>query len=375
MFLLLIPFLMHIAWLVKKAKPMDILIIDKTVSDLQKNEHTSFTWLLNNLKIVHTNKQTLYSLDDYYGFFPQPDENFYVRDFERLNSSELKRLTDSSQVIYITDSYGVYSNEWYKHTQISERSNLIYGGLTGSEVDVLEQMKLQHKLIICEFNCIGSPTKRSIRRNFEELFHVKWTGWIGRYFEDLSSSADDIPLWLIRNYKQQHQNHWPFKKAGIVFVNENDQIEILERGTHLLTALPEIHTTAEHGKEFNIPEKIPYSYWFDIMQTDHTNIPVSLFHINTTAMGDSILNANGILKTFPAVMEHQDNDYTFYYFSGDFADNPISTDYSRYAGIAFVESIVSSFHSSNREYFYWNYYYPLITTLLTNYHQKNPNVH
>lgn len=171
------PLIMHLVWLFKSALPMDIIIVDKTVSDSQKNEHASYIWLLNNLKVVKKEK-SLYSIDDYYGFFPYANEKFDIRDFESLNSNELKKISNQHQMIYITDSYGVYSNEWYQHKSISERSNLIYGGLTENEMFLTEELKKEKKLIVAEFNCIGSPTKTIIRNRFEELFHLKWTGWI-----------------------------------------------------------------------------------------------------------------------------------------------------------------------------------------------------
>lgn len=368
------PLIMHWLWQLKPAIPMDIILIDKTVSDPEKNEHASFTWLLNNLKLVTSTTKTLYSLDDYYGFFPLKDEKFDVHDFEKMNSNELKKISNANQAAYITDSYGVYSNEWYKHAQISERSNLIYGGLTDKEITVLTQLKEQKKLIIAEFNCIGSPTKQNVRNDFEELFHIKWTGWVGRSFDNLSQSNKDIPRWLINNYKQQHKNNWPFKRGGIAFVNESDQIEILEDGKDLINSIPLIYTNEAHISEFKIPGKIPYPYWFDILQTDNTNIPVSIYHIHTTASGDSIMSKNGILKTFPAVLQHQGDDYTFYYFAGDFADNHISKNMSHYSGIAYIKSILSSFHENDREDFYWNYYYPLVSKILLDYHSQKNNL-
>ncbi len=366
--LLLSPVIMHLIWTLKQEKLMNILIIDKTVTDLQKNEHASFTWLLNNLKVVKKENKTLYTQDDYYGFFPEPNEKFYVSDFEKLDSSKLVTLADKNQAIYITDSYGVYSNEWYQQQQISERSKLIYGGLSNKEINVLKYFKEQGKLIIAEFNCIGSPTEKVIRNNFEDLFHIKWTGWIGRYFDRLSEANADIPHWLINNYKSQHKGSWPFHKSGIAFVNENDQIEILEEGKELMESVPSIYTNKEHAKEFNLPEKINYPYWFDIMQTDNTTIPVSIYHIATTAKGDSIMKKNGILKTFPAVIEHAGADYTFYYFSGDFADNHISKKLAHYSGIVHVKSFFSSLYEDDRENFYWNYYYPLVSKIVADYY-------
>lgn len=233
-----------------------------------------------------------------------------------------------------------------------------------------EELKKEKKLIVAEFNCIGSPTKTIIRNRFEELFHLKWTGWIGRYFDNLSVNNTDIPRWLINNYKTQHQNKWEFKKSGIAFVNETDQVEILEEGKDLVTTIPTIHTNQDQMKRFGIPETVVYPYWFDIMQIDNTiNVPVSLYHIETTASGDKIMKDNGILKTFPAIIEHNADDYKFYYFAGDFADNKISKKLTQYEGVPFIKSMLSLFHSEGRENFYWNYYYPIMSRIMKDYYK------
>ena len=373
--ILLSPLILYGIWLLKPAIPLDIILIDKTVSDPEKNEHASFIWLINNLKIVRRTNEQLYTLDDYYGFFPYENKRFRILDFERSDTTSLTAFSKHNQVLYITDTYGVYSNEWYKQKQISERSNLIYGGLTETELQLAEKMKEQKKLILAEFNCIGSPTKTSVRKDFEDLFHIRWTGWTGRYFDNLSPENADIPRWLINNYKQQHQNNWPFKRSGLAFVNENDQIEILEEKKDLVTVVPVIYTKQAQRKEFHLPEKIAYPYWFDILQTEPLNDAVSLYHINTTARGDSILNKNGILKTFPAVIQYKGDDYTFYYFAGDFADNHISKKLSHYSGIAFMKSMLSSFQKDDREGFYWDYYYPLMSKILTDHYKNSKGNH
>lgn len=358
---------MLIIWHTKKEKKIDIIIVDKTVATMQKSEHASLHWLLNNLKIVkHDN--SLYSIDDYYGFFPEDDEKFTITDFEKADTTQLRELVKKNQLLYITDTYGVYSNEWYSHEQISERSGKIYGGLTEQEIVLLKEFKKNEKLIITEFNCIGSPTKQSIRNDFEKTFAIKWTGWVGRYFENLSESNSDVPHWLVTNYKMQHNNRWPFKASGIAFVKDDDQVEILAQTNDLISSLPLIYTNELNAKKFNLPKAIPYAFWFDIMESNEHNNIVSYYHINTTAHGDSILKSKGIPNIFPAVTEHYEADYKFYYFSGDFADNTISKKLSHLEGIPFVKASLTSLNDQDREKFYWNFYYPLMSKILTEYH-------
>lgn len=366
------PLAMYFIWIFKTEKQIDIIMVDKTVANMQKSEHASLHWLLHNLKVTKHDK-SLYSIDDYYGFFPENDEKFTIVDFEKADTAQLQQLVEKNQLLYITDTYGVYANEWYNHKQISERSGKIYGGLTEREMELLKGFKKSKQLIITEFNCIGSPTTTNIRKDFENTFAIKWTGWVGRYFENLLESNSDVPQWLVKNYKAQHNNAWPFKNSGIAFVKDDDQVEILDETNDLTTDIPVIHTNEIYAKKYNLPKSIPYAFWFDIMELhlpNNQNKMVSYYHINTTTHGDSILKSKGIPNVFPAVTEHYQTDYKFYYFSGDFADNTISKKLSHLEGIPFIKANLTSLNDRDREKFYWNFYYPLMSEILTEYHSE-----
>src|SRR5206468_2347672 len=67
-----------------------------------------------------------------------------------------------------------------------------------------------------------------------------------------------------------------------------------------------------------------YIYWFDIVYTDTSiNHVLSKFEIDVNERGKNELSANGIPFSFPAISVHSNSDYRFFYFSGDFCDNPI----------------------------------------------------
>ena len=190
-----------------------------------------------------------------------------------------------------------------------------------------------------EFNDIASPTPKKIRNEFEALFQIEWTGWIGRYFDVLDTNINkELPYWLKRGYTTQHSNQWPFKKSGIVFVNENDQIEILENETHLNYEYPVIKSGETTTARFGVYNNISYPYWFDIMRTSRSNNIISYYEINSNAKGDSILESKGIPKLFPAVIERTE-DCKFYYFSGDFADNPIDLSLAKFKYAAKIKAI------------------------------------
>ena len=143
---------------------------------------------------------------------------------------------------------------------------------------------------------------------------------------------------------------------------------MLERGTHLEDALPYIHTPKAGCKRFDLPALQKYPYWFEIIKTCRSNNVVSTYTIKPNAAGDSIMSANGILKEFPAVIEHYDANARFYYFAGDFADNPIGQNFVKFRGIrAFRKLLYEQKQADDREGFFWEYYTPLVHHILDTY--------
>lgn len=114
---------------------------------------------------------------------------------------------------------------------------------------------------------------------------------------------------------------------------------------------------------YNLPEKVYYPYWFDIVTTGSENDVVSEFKLNTTLEGDSILNEYRLEETFPAVLSHTEN-YRFYYFAGDFADNTIKTSLAYFSGVQLVGQVFNSKKDANSRQFFWKYYNPLIKNIL-----------
>lgn len=364
--LLPFPLWMIIAWHLSPAKPFPIVILDKTVLTREGKEHESLNWILTHEKFVKQNGE-LYSIaKDYFGFFPKNNKKFSVQGLENLNPEQIDSLATVSKGVYVTDTYGIFSSEWYTQKEQTEHSSQIYGGMSPVDIMFLRRMKEKGKLIISEFNSIASPTNEGVRAEFERMFGLRWTGWTGRYFESFDTLVNkELPAWLIRQYKNQHGNLWPFKNSGIAFVHYDNRIEILENKTHLKQEVPYLLTNDENQERLGLPAKIKYAYWFDIMLTQRINNVLSVYSIYANEKGDSILQTNGIPKVFPAVIEHT-GDYTFYYFAGDFSDNPVEQFAAKVKGVRiFKWFFYNAKEIPERRSFFWEYYSPLVTTILT----------
>ena len=249
----------------------------------------------------------------------------------------------------------------------TERSNLIYGGMSAQDIEFLQDMKDRHKLIITEFNTIGSPTNADNRNKFEKMFGMHWTGWTARYFDSFDTARNkELPHWLVGNYKKQHGQKWPFHKAGLAFVNNDDQIVVLEDSTHLTDPVPHIISFGYGQKVLSLPERMKYPFWFDIITPSlAVNHAVSRFDISLNAAGRAELKKYNIPATFPAIIMHKDKDYQFYYFSGDFCDNPIGMGTSYLRGISLFRWLFyNSDDPAERKSFFWTFYRPMMTHIL-----------
>lgn len=363
------------AWLFKPSKPLEAYILNKTVPTLERIEHKSFNWVLNHSKYIK-NDGSLYDLkSDYYGFFPLNTKSQEF-DFKSVRIHEIDDIANDYDMLYYADTYGVYYNEWYKQGSSNvKHTQKVYGGLNQNDYLLLKRMKELKKLIVTEFNLYNAPTNGLIREKVESLFDIKWSGWTGKYFASLDTTNNEkFPKWLVNLYKEQNNNQWPFKNAGIVLVHKFGTISVLEMGTHLNEEVPFILAKQEMIDKFEVPEQVYYSNWFDITFSGDQNNVLANFKINVNTVGDSILRQYNLKPVFPAVIEHV-GDYNFYYFGGDFAESSVNSKTAYFEG---YHNLVSVFNSSNfksNKKFYWSFYVPMMTKILNDYslilEQKN----
>ncbi|MEA3316741.1 MAG: hypothetical protein U9R54_02165 [Bacteroidota bacterium] len=356
-------FLSWLLWYVQPTKALDIYILDKTVPTQERTEHKSFNWILNNNKITKSNGNFYQSKEDYYGFFPLNFQNKKFN-FKNIRISEVNQTANKYDLCYYTDTYGVYYKEWFKKTKV-EKTQKVYGGLNQNDYLLLKEMKNKNKLIITEFNFYNAPTNPLIREKLENLFNVYWSGWTGRYFSSLDSSKKITPKWIIKLYQEQNNNKWNYKNGGIILVHKFGTVAILENNRHYIGNDLQIVTKNKVCKKYNLPKRIKYTNWFDISYSGKQNNILANFEIKTNAKGDSILNKYNLKSCFPAVIQHK-NNYLYYYFAGDFADNPISL---KSAEFKFTNKVIPYFISKNSEKkFFWRYYRPLMSEILDDYY-------
>jgi hypothetical protein len=363
--ILIVPVINLLGWAFQEKKPMNIVILDKTVPSFERRNHRSLVYTLTNERFVKKDRKGSYSTaKDYYGFFPKRpvrERQFQKRDF-RLN--ELMDLAEKSDALYYADTYGVYFNDWYQGINNARRSRKLYGGLNNTDYLLFAEMKKRDKLVILEYNTFDYPTAGLERYKSEGLLGITSTGWTGKYYQSLDSLSADFPIWLTSMYRNQYSQPWTFKKAGIVLLKENGII-VLEEGVQLKSAKPVIKSSTEFVQKYKLAESVTFTNAFDIIDPGNNTV-ISSFNLNTLPAGDTILAVNGLSNSFPAAIQEPQTKHT-YYFSGDFTNNKIPYWTSRLKYFEKAKFFLYSDNPDDSRRFYWLYYKPLINGILTEY--------
>jgi len=360
-----LPVINMIRWAFQTKKPLDIILVDKTVPTIEREKHKLFSWILMNERFVKKDGRRSYSFEnDYYGFVPKRPlrEKQWERKDYRLN--DLIKIAEQSDVVYFADTYGVFFNDWWIGINKSRKSRKLYGGLNNNDFLLLKEMKEKNKLIIMEYNSFDYPTAQFESIRAQEKLGIVFSEWTGKYFSSLDSTSKDFPVWMTGMYRKQYQKPWKFSKPGIVILNEKEII-VLQEGSELKKPMPDIVTDTVWCNKFGVAGKVAFDKWFDIIDPLENNV-ISQFVIETTAAGDSLLAENEIDSRFPAVIQDPVSQRT-YYFSGDFATGNLPYWSSMFKGVDKLKGILYSDKPEDPRRFFWLYYRPLINGILTDY--------
>ncbi|HUX55851.1 MAG TPA: hypothetical protein VMV77_02680 [Bacteroidales bacterium] len=364
--LIALPVINLIRWTFQSKKPLDIILVDKTVPTLERVKHKSFNWILTNERFVKKEKRSSYSFrKNYYGFYPQRplrDKKWERNDY-RL--TDLINLAEKNDAVYFADTYGIFFNDWYGAFNRSRKSRKIYGGLNNNDFLLIKEMKDRNKLIIMEYNSFDYPTAQFESVRTQEKLGIKFAGWTGKYFSKLDTTSEDFPIWMTAIYRKQYRKPWTFTKPGIVILKDKDII-VLEEGIHLKNAVPHIITDSLYIEKYGVPSSVAFDRWFDIIDPLENNI-ISKYRIETTLFGDTVLYENNLSSEFPAVVQEPPD---IYYFAGDFASNNIPVWTSRFVGVEKLKVLLYSKKPDDTRRFFWLYYRPLINGIFTDYYDS-----
>lgn len=357
--LLLLPV---IFWYAQNNTSMNIAIIDKTVPNTSYREHLGLIWALNHFKYTNGNDKMYDASSDYFGFVPQ----------EEKRSFQTRALpTDYSDydVIYLADTYGVYEDDlpWINKSREGARTSKLYGGLEDEEWNAILRRTAQQKksLLVAEFNTFASPTEGGVRDLVADYLGLDWSGWIGRYFNELDPELNpEIPQWIIDEYKDS----WTYRGRGFVLVNEMDyKVIVLESGKHIDKGGIRVSFTDKGRELFDLKSSPDYQYWFDIVTPKSDTTVLANYEWSLTAEGKQLLETHRIPAEFAAIAAREHGESASYYFAGDYNDVASVPKFYQIKGLQPIYKIAQRFSD---DAFYWSVYVPVMKTILKQFETK-----
>lgn len=294
-------------WNQLPSEPLNVWIVDKTVPVPDYREHKGLMWVLNHNKITYekTGKSFKYNAD-FFGFFPINKGTYDIK--------PIPQKDENPDLIYLTDTYGVYNDDYLVRNVKGTRSGLIYGGLHSDEMEIIKENLHDGNTIIGEFNVAASPTNKENRGELENIFGIHWKGWKGRYFRDLKKDLE-VPEWMAINYEKQYGNPWLFTGEGFVLVSDEDKIVVFEDKIDVGKENLKLIYSESAKKEFGVEVDVPYYYWFEFVDKYADTEELAHYKLDMTDAGLKKLIELGLKDEFPAIMRYSGAQYNSYYFA------------------------------------------------------------
>ncbi|SDO57293.1 hypothetical protein [Alkalicoccus daliensis] len=344
-------------WLFQEERELTVSVIDKTVPTESYREHQSVHWLLNHHK--YTAEGSYDASSDYYGFHPDESSETY-------EIKELPASYEDTDLIYVTDTYGVYEEDlpWTEETSDGP-PELIYGGWTEEEWQAVNRaVETTTTDLVMEFNTFASPTSEAVRTEILDRLQLTWEGWTGRHFEDLSPEAEEVAPWLISRYEEAN-GEWNFDGPGYALVNDlTEEIAVLPVNEEYFTEDNISLAFTENGQEmFNLEDSPSYPYWFDIVTPESEEQILASYEWHLTEAGADVLDEYNIPASFPAVLHHEVTGSQIYYFAGDFVDIEDAPGFYQYGGYAALKSLITPESIYPESSFFWNTVSPMLKVI------------
>lgn len=337
-------------------RPLDVVALDKTVPTETRREHLGFYWTLRHFRYVNPQDGELPDpLNDYYGFYPLDDDRFRIR--------SLPRDLATPDLVYLLDTYGVYEADFYGVNPEGRRSRKIYGGLTLGEVRSVRTANRRGSPVIAEFNTFASPSDRHAADSLTSLLGVEWTGWTGRYVDELQRGGE-VPVWFVENQEIDEGRRWQYTGPGFIFIHESGDQVLLEWGTHFDEHGVMFTPTRAAEERYGVKGLTRYRYWFDVTVARSSTEVLGRFRLPVTAAGQALLDEAGVALQFPALTRAGTTTAPVYYLAGDAADFYPTPRFMRVRGLPWFKRTMPSGETDPLAFF-WRVYVPFMQTVLS----------
>lgn len=362
--ILVIPLAGYLGWLLKKGEPIEIFVVNKSMTGYNGSENKSFNYVLNREKI-YTAANRAYDLRvDHYGLLW--DDGSYRVKFPHLK--DIQRTVERSDLVYYADVSGIRKSDLAKLKK-GEPDKLEYGGLNNTDYTLIRELIKTDKPLIIESSFFG-PADPLVRYNLEQMMDVYYVGWVGKYMKDLADEADLYAgLHWKQLYKEYTGNDWDASGPGFVMINpEARRVLVLSEGDHIQSDHGLIVSTDQAMETYDLPPITNFDGWFTILHPGRNPV-LSEFRLDPTEEGMQLLNDFGIPETFPALIHADENVWMM---AGDFGKCRSNVFFPKVAGIGTLYERIMGKGKGAQSFFY-SYYQPFMTHMIDEARQVREN--
>ena len=349
-------------WFLTPVKEIAFLVVDKTVPMTDYREHRAIFWLAKHGRIAGGEDGSFLDAQiDYLGYHPETDRR------DTLTADDLENI----RLLYLADTYGIYdyeeSLEVYEHKLPYEEQfiTLQYGGFSVAETDVISGFaEREGTVMVGEHNIFGYPTylEPEAAQRLQDIFGVKYDGWLLRYFDDL----DEVAFWIKQLYMRLYGKEWDFEGRGIVVLREDvpkfnwrEDLMVFEKDD-LAEYWPGIFTE-DHRLTAGTAPEVPYLYWMEIINPEPETEVLAYYEVPLKEDGIAALKRRGLEPHIPAMTLYEPLGGNMrIYFAGDFADQLPAIMPAWLTGSAGIQRFFTYLPGMTTEYrFYFRWYAPI----------------
>ncbi len=341
----------RIAWELWPLRPMNVVIVDKTVPFQNYREHQNFDWLLEAWKIGTPDGRFLDPASDYVGFDPTAKRG------HDLTADHLQ----GAKVLFVADTCGVYRGDYeVPGVAALERSQKIYGGFTVAEAQAIDSFVGGCGTAIAEFNAFASPTGDAARARLEALFGVHWTHWVARYWPNVRDE-NEVPPWIGRVYERVFGRPFDVTGPALIFVRDDVDMVVLQPSLHFENAdrIVTMHRTEEAPELAGLPREGSFYFWLDVVDATTADV-VYQYQVDVNRAGAEELTKHGLPLRFPALTRRPGA----YYFAGDMVDSTVELGDPRRKGLLAFRRARAWLGGSFEERLMWGWYAPVMEALI-----------
>ncbi len=354
---LILPLLGYAGWLLKKGQPLEVFVVNKSMTAFKGSENRAMNNILIRDKFFTAANRTYDLSIDHYGLIWNKGE--YRIKFPRLN--ELEHMAGKVDLIYYADASGIMTSQ-VRDLKKGEPDRVEYGGLNNSDYTLIRYFFEMNKPLVAECAFISPPTEPLVRFNIEKLTDIYYVGWIGKCVKDLADEADrGVGFDWKERYTEYTGNQWTARGPGIVMIHtEAERILVLREGEDIKIADGFVFSSEAGIENYNLPPSVNYNGWFTVLH-EGRNTVLSEFQLQATAKGKARLNEFGIPEKFPALIYA--DDHHFYYLAGDFGKSSSGGLFHKVLVLGPIRNAIRS-KGRSASSFYYSYYMPLMTEIL-----------